>query len=148
MKFIYIKKSWLYVTIVFLCTLVGAYYYLNSSSQSVTTVKPIGDQFELHMVTTEFTATTPEGKEIESYRWDPGTIYIPKGEDIKLTIYGVNGHEHPFHIEGTDISGIIRKGEETVLQLNFEKEGIYRLICSAHSSAEQNGPMIAYLIVD
>ncbi|MCK0473120.1 cupredoxin domain-containing protein [Halalkalibacter sp. APA_J-10(15)] len=148
MTLVLIKKSWLYIAIVFLCTLVGAYFYFQTSLGAITTVKPIGDEFELHMVTTEFKTTTEDGREIESYRWDPGTVYIPKGKDITLRIYGVNGKEHPFQIEGTNVSGTIRKGEETVLQLHFEEEGIYRLICTAHSTIDHHGPMIAYLIVD
>ncbi|WP_062046587.1 hypothetical protein [Bacillus sp. JCM 19034] len=147
MKFIFIKKSWLYLTIVFVCTLIGAFLYFNGDHKSVTTVNPFDEELEFHMITTEFKTTTPDGEEIESYRWDPGTIYLPKGEDIMLRIYGINGHEHPFHIDGTDINGMIRKGEETIVQVNFEEEGIYRLICSTHSSHEHHVPMIAYLVV-
>ncbi|WP_079509353.1 cupredoxin domain-containing protein [Mesobacillus jeotgali] len=103
---------------------------------------------EIHMVTGEFKSTTDDGKEIEAYRWDPGTIFLEKGEKVRLKIRGINGKEHPFIIEGTDIKGVIKKGEETVVPLQFDKEGTYRLICLTHPSAEQNGPMIAYIVVD
>jgi heme/copper-type cytochrome/quinol oxidase subunit 2 len=103
---------------------------------------------EIHMVTGEFKSSTADGKEIEAYRWDPGTIFMEKGEKIRLKILGVNGMEHPFIIEGTDIKGIVKKGEETVVPLQFDKEGTYRLICLTHSTAENSGPMIAYIVVD
>jgi heme/copper-type cytochrome/quinol oxidase subunit 2 len=103
---------------------------------------------EIHMVTGEFKSSTDDGKEIEAYRWDPGTIILEKGEKVRLKIRGINGKEHPFYIEGTDIKGIVKKGEETVVPLQFEKEGTYRLICLTHPTAEQNGPMIAYIVVD
>ena len=72
--------------------------------------------------------------------------YLQRGKG--QFIYGVNGVEHPFNIEGTDISGVVKKGEETVIPLHFTKEGTYRLICHTHQSTEHNGPMIAYIIVD
>lgn len=103
---------------------------------------------EIHMVTGEFKAKLPNGKEIESYRWDPGTIFVHEGEKVNLVISGVNGAEHPFSIEGTDIKGIVKKGEDTIVPLQFKKEGIYRLICHTHYGKEQNGPMIAYIVVD
>lgn len=103
---------------------------------------------EIHMVTGEFKAKLPNGKEIESYRWDPGTIFVHQGEKVNLVISGINGAEHPFSIEGTDIKGIVKKGEDTVVPLFFKKEGVYRLICHTHEGREQNGPMIAYIVVD
>ncbi|MCA0971249.1 cupredoxin domain-containing protein [Halobacillus litoralis] len=102
----------------------------------------------INLVTGEFKAETKDGKEIEAYRWDPGTIFVEKGEAVQLNIFGVNGHEHPFYIEGTDIKGTVKQGEETVVDLNFDKEGIYRLICTTHADTSTNGPMIAYIVVD
>ncbi|WP_415816494.1 cupredoxin domain-containing protein [Mesobacillus thioparans] len=103
---------------------------------------------EIHLVTGEFKSKTDDGKEIEAYRWDPGTIFVEKGEKVSLKILGVNGKEHPFIIEGTEIKGVVKKGEETVVPLQFDKEGTYRMICLTHPSAEHNGPMIAYIVVD
>lgn len=103
---------------------------------------------EIHMVTSEFKSKTEDGKEIEAYRWDPGTIVIEKGEKVQLIIYGVNGNEHPFTIEGTDIKGTVKKGQETRVDIQFDKEGTYRLICHMHPDKQSNGPMIAYIVVD
>jgi plastocyanin len=102
----------------------------------------------VHLVTGEFKATLPDGKVIEAYRWDPGTIFVHAGEKIKLSMYGVNGAQHPFVIEGTNISGVVKKGSETLVPLQFNKEGVYRLICTTHADIAHNGPMIAYIVVD
>lgn len=103
---------------------------------------------DIHLVTAEFQTKTSNGKVIEAYRWDPGSIFLEKEERVNLIIYGVNGAEHPFYIEGTDIKGTVKKGEETVIPLQFDKEGTYRLICLIHPDKNHNGPMIAYITVD
>lgn len=125
-------------------------WYLNQSDPVPTSslAADSTDSYVINMVTSEFSAKTEDGKEIEAYRWDPGTIAVPKGKNVTLKIYGVNGKEHPFYIEGTDYKGVVQKGKETELTVRFDKEGIYRLICSAHHTIEQNGPMIGYIVVD
>lgn len=108
-----------------------------------------GDQLrEIHLVTAEFKTKTDDGKEIEAYRWDPGTVYVEKDEKVLLRIYGINGHEHPFIIEGTDIEGVVKKGQETTVELQFKEEGVYRLVCLTHPDIGSNGPMIANIVVD
>ncbi|MDF2660736.1 MAG: cupredoxin [Paenibacillus sp.] len=39
----------------------------------------------IHLVTGEFKSTTPDGKEIEAYRWDPGTVVHSKPTKKALT---------------------------------------------------------------
>lgn len=101
----------------------------------------------IHLVTGEFKTITESGKEIEAYRWDPGTIVVSKGEKVNLSIYGVNGASHPFIIEGLNIKGEVRKGKETVVSFKADKEGTYRLICMTHPDIAHNGPMIGYIVV-
>ncbi|MFC7060909.1 hypothetical protein [Halobacillus seohaensis] len=113
--------------------------FSESNSETVRTI---------NLVTGEFKAEKPNGEEIEAYRWDPGTIFAEEGESFKLSIYGVNGQEHPFMIEGTDKKGVVKQGSETVVDLKFDKEGVYRLICTTHADIENDGPMIAYIVVD
>ncbi|KAA0550042.1 hypothetical protein FZW96_01475 [Bacillus sp. BGMRC 2118] len=150
MKFIIIKKSWIITGFLMLIILISGLIYLNPSSIPVTkeTLAEEHEVYSFHMVTGEFSGKTDDGKELEAYRFDPGTIVVPAGKDIKLSIVGVNGKEHPFFIEGTNAKGNVKKGEETVLNLHFKKEGTYRLICTAHPDKEHNGPMIGYIIVD
>ena len=65
-----------------------------------------------------------------------------------MKILGVSGEKHDFKIEGTNISGTIEKGKETVIPLQFKEKGIYRLICLTHETNKMNGPMIAYIVVE
>ncbi|MBM6619458.1 cupredoxin domain-containing protein [Bacillus suaedaesalsae] len=150
MKFIIIKRSWIITGFLMLIILISGIIYFNPTSIPVTkeTLAEEHEVYSFHMVTGEFSGKTDDGKELEAYRFDPGTIVVPAGKDIKLSILGVNGKEHPFFIEGTNAKGNVKKGEETVLNLNFKKEGTYRLICTAHPDKEHNGPMIGYIIVD
>lgn len=141
-----LRKSWLLLALAVVVS--SVLWYVLQDRSTVETAERAGEIFELHMVTSESKSTTEDGHEIEAYRWDPGTLYIPKDKEITLRIYGVNGMEHPFYVEGTDIKGTVKKGEETLINLHFSEPGVYRLICTAHSNIENNGPMIAYLIVE
>jgi len=102
----------------------------------------------IHMVTVEHKARLPDGRVIEVYRWDPGTIFVREGETVELRILGLNGDRHPFRIEGLDVRGEVVKGRETVVTFKADKEGIYRIICPTHSDPAHGGPMIGYLVVD
>ncbi|CAM4005490.1 cupredoxin domain-containing protein [Mesobacillus thioparans] len=149
MHFFVLKRRALYLIglIVFLA-IVGS-IWMNLKPDATPAIGGQNEQIrEIHLVTGEFKSKTDDGKEIEAYRWDPGTIFVEKGEKVSLKILGVNGKEHPFIIEGTEIKGVVKKGEETVVPLQFDKEGTYRMICLTHPSAEHNGPMIAYIVVD
>lgn len=148
MKVLYIDKKWfLFLSVICICLLVGGWFMTRPEAVETTGPSTGAKKFEINMVTGEFTSTGDDGKEIEAYRWDPGTINVPKNEPIKLSIYGVNGKEHPFYIEGTNIKGTVKKGKETLLNLRIKKEGVYRLICTAHHNIKNNGPMIAYIEV-
>lgn len=148
MNIIFIKKKWFYFLGLCLMIAAASSYIFMDRSAPVNGAVQTAKELEINLVTGEFKTKTKDGKEIEAYRWDPGTIYIPEGEKVKLSIYGVNGEEHPFIIEGTEIKGTVEKGKETVVDLYFEEEGIYRLICLKHPDIQNNGPMIAYIVVD
>ncbi|CEG27480.1 cupredoxin domain-containing protein [Bacillus sp. B-jedd] len=150
MKFWAVKKSTVLIAFVFGLAIISAvaWWLLNAGDKVVFNPVATNKVREVHMVTGEFATTIPGGKKIEAYRWDPGTIFMEKDEKVRLIIYGVNGKEHPFRIENTSFKGTVKKGEETVLDVSFEKEGVYRLICEVHPDKEHNGPMIAYIVVD
>ncbi len=133
------------LVIAFAAYFIGSYFWQGAVPTSLMNK---GEPRVINMVTGEFKAQTADGKEIEAYRFDPGTIFVEKGEPVQLNIYGVNGKEHPFYIEGTDIKGTVKQGEETVVDATFDKEGIYRMICETHSDTSTDGPMIAYIVVD
>ncbi|MCM3595736.1 cupredoxin domain-containing protein [Metabacillus idriensis] len=149
MRFVLIKKKWiLFGAALFALIGIGIWYYFSPIASPTLKIENNSGNLEINMVTGEFKSKTDDGKEIEAYRWDPGTIYVPEGKQVTLTIHGVNGSEHPFRIEGTDITGTVKKGTKTVIPLKFDKEGIYRLICDTHSHHGQGVPMIAYIVVD
>ncbi|MED4531966.1 hypothetical protein [Metabacillus fastidiosus] len=146
MRFVFINKKLVFFTITALFILgIGSWYYFNPGDTETASMTKQTKSLEISMIAVEFQSKMTDGREIEVYRWDPGTIYIPKEEDVTLRIYGVNGKEHPFFIEGTNIKGVVKKGEETAIPLHFKEEGVYKLICTTHTSG---APMTAYIVVD
>ncbi|WHY75644.1 cupredoxin domain-containing protein [Neobacillus sp. WH10] len=150
MTFLVFKKGTLlfFLAVGVVLASISAWFMLKAGDTTVFNQQTKKEIREIHMVTGEFKTTLKNGKEIESYRWDPGTVIIEKGEKVKLFISGINGEKHPFYIEGTNIKGTVNKGEETIVPLQFDKEGTYRLICEVHSDRSHDGPMIAYIVVD
>jgi heme/copper-type cytochrome/quinol oxidase subunit 2 len=108
----------------------------------------MGGERVFHLVTGEFETTMPDGKKLEAYRWDPGTIYAKKNEKVTLSIYGVSGASHHFIIDGLNVKGEVKKGKETVVSFTPTAEGTYRIICTDHTDFAHNGPMIGYIVVD
>ncbi|GIP35426.1 hypothetical protein [Paenibacillus sp. J2TS4] len=145
--FVLSKKKIVIVTALLASAAMGGLIYNYSKDSQAVSGSP-GQPRTIHMVTGEFKSTTEDGKEIEAYRWDPGNIYIKKGETVNLSIFGVNGASHPFIIEGTNIKGEVKKGKETIVPFKADKEGIYRLLCLTHPDIAHHGPMIAYIVVD
>jgi plastocyanin len=150
MRFLVLKKDTLLfiLGVTFLLVTITAWILLKAGDTAVFNQEENGKTREIHMVTVEYQSTMKDGKKIEVYRWDPSQIQIGKGEKVNLYISGINGEEHPFFIEGTDIKGTVKKGEETMVTLQFDEEGTYRLICETHGDRNHNGPMIADIIVD
>lgn len=74
-----------------------------------------------------------EGRwEVETYRWDPGTIVVNQGDVVTLEIIGINGKEHPLTIEGYNISDVVRRGQITRVTFTADKAGIFKIICGVH----------------
>lgn len=146
-KVLFISRRHFVMTFVAVALIAAAAVYFNFRASLAASGQPDAAR-TIHLVTGEFKATTADGKEIEAYRWDPGTIHVNKGERIRLSIYGVNGASHPFYIEGLNVKGEVKKGEETVVTFTPNKEGTYRIICLNHPDSAHNGPMIGYIVVD
>ena len=143
-----IRKKPFVTILLFALAAVSLIMYFNTDYAIPASGELTGGEWIIHMVTGEFKTVTKDGKEIETYRWDPGTVFVNKGETVKLRISGINGDSHPFVIEGLNIKGEVKKGEVTEVQFTAEKEGIYRLICMLHPDTENSGPMIGYIVVD
>ena len=148
MRLLVIKKQHLFLAAAFVCIVAAVGLWLSNVSLYKPAASIESEKREIHLVTGEFSTTIEDGKKLEAYRWDPGTIIIEKNEKVDLIIHGINGMEHPFIIEGTDIEGVVQKGKETIVPLRFKKEGVYRLICTVHDANNSGAPMIAYIVVD
>lgn len=148
MKFLIITKQTIITVLLLIALIASASVWLISKNGSLAV---FGDTTEttreIEMVTTEYKTTMENGEEMEVYRWDPGTVFLEVGEKVNLNILGVMGKEHSFYIEGTDIKGVVQKGEETKVPLHFDEKGTYQLICHNHSQEEDHGKMIAYIVV-
>ena len=69
---------------------------------------------------------------VETYRFEPGTIVVNQGDIVTLEIVGINGKEHPFTIEGYNLSGVVKRGEITRVTFTADKAGIFKLTCGVH----------------
>ncbi len=70
--------------------------------------------------------------EVETYRFEPGTSIVNQGDVVTLEIVGINGEEHPFTIEGYNLSGVVKRGQITRVTFTADKAGIFRITCGAH----------------
>ncbi len=75
--------------------------------------------------------------EVETYRWDPGTIVVNQGDVVTLEILGINGKEHPFTIEGYNLSDVVMRGQITRVTFTADKAGIFKITCGVHSPSMQ-----------
>ncbi|MCS7464754.1 cupredoxin domain-containing protein [Paenibacillus doosanensis] len=142
-------RQWAITLLVILGALGTAWYWGYSEPRTASSPTPAqGEARTIHIVTGEFKSTGPDGKEIEAYRWDPGTIHVQRGELIRLSLYGVNGASHPFIIDGLNIKGEVKKGKETVVFFQTDTPGTYRIVCLSHPDIAHKGPMVGYIVVD
>lgn len=150
MRFFVVKKETFlfFLAVGFVLVTISAWFILKAGDTTVFNQQSSAKTREIHIVTVEFKTTMKNGKQMEAYRWFPDTIHIKKDEKVKLFIDGINGDEHPFYIEGTKIKGTVKKGEETLVPLQFQKTGTYQLICKSHGDLAHSGPMIANIVVE
>lgn len=143
------KKMQMYAVLAAVVILAGAYIGWQQSKPASSAPAPAAADGPrvIQLVTGEFNATSDSGKKLESYRWDPGTIVVKKGEAVELRISGINGQSHPFVIEGLNVTGEVRKGKTTVVRFTPMEEGIYPIICQTHDVPANGGPMVGYLVV-
>jgi heme/copper-type cytochrome/quinol oxidase subunit 2 len=154
-KTIRIRKSVLIITAAALClALWGGLYWFRHGGPVFSTLQPAADSAAspaparvIDMVTGEFESKLANGKLVESYRWDPGTIVVERGETVTLRIRGISGDSHPFFIDGLDVKGTVEKGKVSSYTFTPTKAGTYRIVCLTHQDAAHDGPMIGYLVV-
>lgn len=147
--FVITKKTlvFIFAAIIVLAAGFSAYFLQKPDALPVFNQQSSDTVREIDMITAEFRTKTNDGKDTVIQRWDPGTVFLEKKEKVNLYISATNGEDHPFYIEGTDIRGVVKKGETTKVPLQFEKEGTYRLVCETHAHRDHSIPMIAYIVV-
>lgn len=148
MRFFIIRGKTVWFCLLLIMGLTGGYYIYQSVGKTITTSNISGAKKEFTIITTEYKSKTEDGKIIEAYRWDPGTIVVEKGDRVVLNFYGVQGLFHPFEIKGLNVKGEVKKGRVTTVSFTADKEGTYEIMCTAHKDMEHEGPMVGYLIVD
>ena len=70
--------------------------------------------------------------QVETYRFDPGTVVVNEGDTVTLEIVGINGKEHPITLEGYGLSTVLKRGEVQRLTFLADKPGIFRIMCDTH----------------
>lgn len=146
--FVLKRKRMVVFTIVILAALIAGYWIYHSDQAIPVFGKSTTETRVYDMAAIEFTSTRADGTGTEMYQWYPSTVYANKGETVELRIRGIHGESHPFIIEGMQIKEEVRKGEETVIQFDATKKGIFKLVCLTHQDDETNGPMVAHIVVN
>ncbi|SFT02359.1 cupredoxin domain-containing protein [Paenibacillus sp. BC26] len=138
------KQLWLFTLLVLIIILAAASLRWNH----VRTANALQQESRVYqLVTGEFKTKTDDGKELEVYRFDPGTLVVNKGEHVELRITGINGKSHPFVIQELGIKGEVNKGKTTVVRFTADQRGTYPIVCLTHTSLTSGGPMIGYIVV-
>ncbi|OYD09462.1 cupredoxin domain-containing protein [Paludifilum halophilum] len=148
------SRQWLYLSIAFAFVLIATSALLPipwfGGKTVIEEVEQVSSETQtektFHLVTTEY-KTKVDGKELEVYRWDPGSLVVNRGDKVKLKLHGVHGKQHDFTLQGYDRKGTVKKGKTTTINFVADKPGTYELVCHNHHTAEANGPMIAYITV-
>jgi cytochrome c oxidase subunit 2 len=80
------------------------------------------------------------------YEFDPSTITVKRGEQVKLTITAVD-HDHGFKLEGFGVDKLLKKGQATTIQFTADKAGTFPFQCS-HFCGMGHGKMKGQLVVE
>ena len=136
------------VLLAMLAAIVGGLGRLTILSTQAPVSRITATNVEFQMVTGEWKYQSPDGQQvIESYRWDPATLIVPRGSRVTLKIYGVNGSLHTLSIEAFQVKAEVKRGEITTVQFVAAQAGIFPIVCLNHPDFEHKGPMIGYLVV-
>ena len=87
-------------------------------------------------------------KEMERYTFDPGFLVVNKGDTVVLKIHALKGSKHVLEIKDFGIpETTINKGEEKTVTFVADKTGTFKFVCTNHTNADKEGPMVGYLHV-
>jgi len=87
-------------------------------------------------------------KEMERYTFDPAFLVVNKGDTVVLKIHALKGSKHVLEIKDFGIDETtINKGEEKTVRFVANKAGTFKFVCTNHTNADKEGPMVGYLYV-
>lgn len=88
-------------------------------------------------------------KEMERYSFDPAFLVVNKGDTVVLKIHALKGAKHVLEIKDFGIGETtINKGEEKTVRFVANKAGTFKFLCTNHTNADKEGPMVGYLYVN
>lgn len=88
-------------------------------------------------------------KEIERYTFDPPFLVVNKGDTVVLKIHALKGAKHVLQIKDFGVGETtINKGEEKTVRFVADKAGTFAFLCTNHTNADKEGPMVGYLYVN
>ncbi len=89
----------------------------------------------LAIVASPITPAQEAGNTIEikmtarKYKFEPNTITVKKGQQVKLIITAVD-HDHGFKLEAFNIDQRLKKGDPTTVEFTADKAGTFPFECS------------------
>ena len=87
-------------------------------------------------------------KEMERYTFDPAFLVVDRGDTVVLKIHALKGSKHVLEIKDFGIpETTINKGEEKTVRFVADKAGTFKFVCTNHTNADKEGPMVGYLHV-
>lgn len=63
------------------------------------------------------------------YKFEPNTITVKKGQQVKLIITAVD-HDHGFKLDDFNINQRLKKGDPTTVEFTADKAGTFPFECS------------------
>lgn len=101
---------------------------------------------EFHVFIVEYKSKL-DGVEKEVYRFDPGSIVVRQGEQVRLHLHGFHGKLHHINIPALKQHTQVTKGNVATLSFTADRLGTFEMICQNHASTKTEGPMIGYISV-
>lgn len=141
------------IVVGFLVVIVGSYFLLRGRFQAPTVVptKPVAPREEGFGPTGPRPATKAPGTEVKEvtvlgteYAFEPATISLKAGEEVKLAFQNKGRIAHNLIIEGLGVgTATIGGGQEEVIEFTAPASGTYRFFCSVpgHRAAGMVGTL-------
>lgn len=146
--FVFKRRQMALLTVIILAAIAVVYWFSNSDQVIPVFGNSVKDVRVYDVAAIEVKTTLADGTESNTYQWFPDTIHVAKGDHVEIRFHGIHGESHPFIIEGKQIMEEVVKGEETVVQFHASERGTFHLICLTHYNDQENGPMVAQIVVE